>query len=60
MENIKFTFESTKQLLYIDGALNGQIIFSKNGTLWLFNIAMGNGPLTNDFDDSPIKNCDSP
>ena len=28
MEHIKFTFESTKQLLYsIDGALNGQIIF---------------------------------
>ena len=26
------------------------------GTLWLFNIAMENGP----FDGLPIKNCDFP
>ena len=29
-------------------------------TLWLLNIAMENGSFTNDFDDSPIKNGDSP
>jgi len=35
------------------GALNEKI----HGTLWLFNIAMGNGPF---IDGLPIKNSDFP
>jgi hypothetical protein len=29
-------------------------------TLWLFNVAMENGPFIDVFDDLPIKNGDSP